>query len=229
MNKNIEKILVVAAHPDDEILGCGATIAKKVKANGSIVHLLLLSKGIESRSNLKKVSKKIRTNVESCLKANKLIGIKDVKILNFPDNQFDTISRLKIIKEIEKKIQDFKPNLVFTHFKDDLNLDHQITCEAVMTACRPIGGHIVDKIFAFEVCSSTDFSIIGKNSFQPNHFEDVTDTIQLKLKALNFYKYEMRKFPHSRSYENIKNLAQVRGASVYKKYAEAFVLLRSIA
>ena len=97
-----------------------------------------------------------------------------------------------------------------------------------MTATRPVGGHVVGKIFAFEVCSSTDFSIVGANSFKPNHFEDISSTIDLKLNALKFYDHEMRKFPHSRSYENIKNLAKVRGASVYKNYAEAFILLRSI-
>jgi LmbE family N-acetylglucosaminyl deacetylase len=228
MNKIVEKILVVAAHPDDEILGCGGTIAKKIIEDQALVHLLLLSRGIKSRSNLKGIKNKIRTNVNGAHKANNLIGIKHIELLNFPDNQFDTVSRLKIIKKLEKKIANFKPNTIYTHFKEDLNLDHQITCEAVMTATRPVGGHVVGKIFAFEVCSSTDFSIVGANSFKPNHFEDISSTIDLKLNALKFYDHEMRKFPHSRSYENIKNLAKVRGASVYKNYAEAFILLRSI-
>ena len=125
MNKIVEKILVVAAHPDDEILGCGGTIAKKIIEDQALVHLLLLSRGIKSRSNLKGIKNKIRTNVSGAHKANNLIGIKHIELLNFSDNQFDTVSRLKIIKKIEKKITNFKPNTIYTHFKEDLNLDHQ--------------------------------------------------------------------------------------------------------
>lgn len=225
-----EKILVIAAHPDDEVLGCGGTIAKKALFEKSTIEVLILSKGVKSRSNiLKNINKDIKNNIQSAFKSNKLLGVKKTEILDFPDNEFDTVSLLKITKEIEKRIYKFKPNVVFTHFSGDLNIDHQITNRAVLIATRPLNKNIVNKIYGFEICSSTDWSFnINKHSFAPNHYEDITRTIKKKILALKFYSKEMRKFPHSRSYENLINLSKFRGATVFKRNAEAFEVIRSI-
>ena len=224
-----EKILVVAAHPDDVILGCGGTISKKIKYEKAIVETLILSKGIRARDNNKNLKKKIEKNILDAKKANKYLGVKSVEILDFPDNEFDKVSLLSIVKEIEKKVKKFKPNTIYTHFSDDLNIDHQITNRALITACRPVNNLTVNKIYAFEVSSSTDWSFgSNKKLFYPNHFEDISKTIKNKINSLKFYKNEMRKYPHSRSFKNVENLAKVRGSSVFKNYAEAFILLRSI-
>lgn len=224
-----EKILVVAAHPDDEILGCGGTISKKIRYNKAIVNTLILSKGINARDDVKNIKKKLNKNVLNAKKANKYLGVKSLEVLDFPDNQFDKVSLLSIVKEVEKRVRNFKPDIIFTHFSGDLNIDHQITNRAVMTACRPVSKFTVPKIFAFEISSSTEWSFgSSKKYFNPNHFEDVSKTIKNKINSLKFYKNEMRKYPHSRSLKNIENLAKVRGSSVFKKHAEAFILLRSI-
>ncbi len=224
-----EKILVVASHPDDEILGCGGTIYKKIKYEKAKVKTLILSKGIRARENIKNIKKKIDKNILSAKKSNKYLGVKSLEILDFPDNQFDKVSLLSIVQEVEKRIINFKPDIIFTHFSGDLNIDHQITNRAVMTASRPIKNISVKKIYAFEISSSTEWSFgSSKKFFNPNHFEDISKTIKNKLNALKFYKNEMRKYPHSRSLKNIENLAKVRGSAVFKKYAEAFILLRSV-
>lgn len=225
-----EKIMVVAAHPDDEVLGCGGTIAKKTLFENSTVEVLILSKGIKSRNIfLNNIEKQIKNNIRATLKSNKLLGVKKTEILDFPDNEFDTVSLLKITKEIEKRIHKFKPNVIYTHFSGDLNIDHQITNRAVLIATRPLNKNIVNKIYGFEICSSTDWSFnTNKNFFSPHHYEDITKTIKKKILALKFYSKEMKKYPHSRSYGNLINLSKFRGATVFKNNAEAFELIRSI-
>lgn len=222
-----EKILVIAAHPDDEILGCGGTIAKKIIKEKAIVNTLIMSKGILSRDNIKNKKNKLNNNERKARAANKLLGIKNLEILNFPDNGFDSIPRLKLIKEIEKKIKVFLPDTIYTHFHGDLNIDHQIISQVVMTACRPIKRKSVKKIYAFEVLSSTDYSFGINEDFRPNHYECINEFINLKIKSLKKYHHEMRPAPHSRSYKNILNLSKLRGSQMFEKNAESFVLLRS--
>lgn len=222
-----EKILVIAAHPDDEILGCGGTIAKKIIKEKAIVNTLIMSKGILSRDNIKNKKNKVKNNERKARAANKLLGIENLEILNFPDNGFDSIPRLKLIKEIEKKIKVFLPDTIYTHFHGDLNIDHQIISQAVMTACRPIKRKSVKKIYAFEVLSSTDYSFGVNEDFRPNHYECINEFINLKIESLKKYHHEMRPAPHSRSYKNILNLSKLRGSQMFEKNAESFVLLRS--
>ena len=221
-------ILIIAAHPDDEVLGCGGTIAKLCENN--TVYTLIIGEGITSREisdeEKKEELKKLKEQSE---KANKILGIKKLFFDNFPDNKFDIVPLLDIIKSIEKVIQEIKPQEIFTHHFGDLNIDHQITHKAVLTATRPVGDYSVKKIRSFEVLSSTEWNYQNQtNIFTPNIYIDISETIEKKLDAMKCYKSEIMDYPHPRSFVGIKILAKKRGLEVGLKYAEAFCLIREI-
>ena len=224
-------ILVVVAHPDDEVLGCGASIAKWT-ASGSIVHTLIMAEGSTSRDlvrNKKTKSDELLLLEKSAHSAGNILGTASVKLLDFPDNRMDSLDRLDVIKAIETEIEQIKPDTVVTHHCGDVNIDHRITHEAVVTACRPQPGHSVRLLLAFEVASSTEWQPTGSNiAFQPNWFEDVSENIDCKIKALKIYKSEIREWPHARSLENVEHLARFRGATIGCSAAESFILLRAI-
>ena len=225
-------ILVIVAHPDDEVLGCGATIAKWSDL-GESVHILIMAEGVTSRDVVRNTNinhQELLLLKKSAEDARKVLGAVSTKLLNFPDNRMDALNLLDVIKEIEKEIDRLRPHTVVTHHSGDLNIDHRIIHEAVITACRPQPGHTVNRILAFEVVSSTEWQSTGSNAiFQPNLFEDVSITIDRKIKALKSYEAEMRKWPHARSLKNVEYLARWRGASVGCEAAEAFMLIRELA
>ena len=225
--KNKKKILIIAAHPDDEVLGCGATIAKYTKNNNN-AFVLLMSDGESSRKlNKKELKNKINLRRKACEKSCKILGIKKPEFENFPDNQLDKVHLLKLTRVIEKRIKKIKPDIIFTHHWGDLNVDHQKVSKAVITACRPQNRNSVKTLFFFEIPSSSEWQISSKkNLFNPNWFSDVTDTIELKMEALKCYKSELRPSPHPRSLSGIKALAKWRGSTVSLKFAEAFELGR---
>ncbi len=226
----MKKILVVVAHPDDEILGCGGTLLKSAD-KGAKIKTVIVSEGVTSRliENLKEKKKKINQRMLSTKKAHNFIKKSEVVCLNFPDQKLDTVSMLNITQKIEKEIEIFNPDIVFTHHHGDLNLDHKIVNNATITACRPSPKCSVKQIFTFEIPSSTDWQAQGDSlNFAPNYFNDISEYLGKKIKVLGKYKSEMRPWPHSRSYENIKYLAKTRGASVGVKAAEAFRLIRAI-
>lgn len=220
-----DNILVVAAHPDDEVIGCGGAIARHI-SSGDSVHLVFMTNGIDSREDLN--NNALNNRQDALNKVSKLLGIASVNNFDFPDNEMDTISLLKIVKLIENIIINIKPIIIYTHHLGDLNIDHQITHKAVMTACRPQFNSSVKEIYAFEVLSSTDWQTPGVYPFIPNVFIDISNFIELKKQALHAYDSEMRPNPHSRSIENIINLNSIRGNSVGMNYAESFSLLRKI-
>lgn len=228
MSSDIKRILVVAAHPDDEILGCGGTVARKVK-NGCEAYTLILGQGIVSRYE-KANSQKIRDQIEELKKcvyaANEIIGVKEVFTHDFPDNKFDTVPLLDIVKIIEQIKGKVKPSTIFTHYEKDLNIDHQITYKAVLTATRPLPNEVVKEIYSFEVLSSTEWSY--PTTFAPDVFFDISDTIDIKIKAMSEYKSELKEFPHPRSLRAIELNAEVWGMRVGLKYAEAFKCVRWI-
>ena len=229
--KNNKTILIVAAHPDDEVLGCGASIAKWSNA-GESVHVLIMSEGATSRGSVRDVnmnSTELSLLSKSANLAGKILGTSSVKLLGLPDNRMDSLDRLDIIKLVEKEVDRLKPHTVVTHHGGDLNIDHRIIYESVITACRPQPGHVVKRLLTFEVVSSTEWQPSGSNSvFQPNWFEDVSITIDRKIEALKEYEMEMRQWPHARSLQNIEYVAKYRGASVGCAAAEAFMLIREI-
>ncbi len=219
----MNKVLVIAAHPDDESLGCGGTI-KKHTNNGDRVRVLYMTNGESSRNNKKTGS--IKKRLKSAMQSKKILGIEEIKFLNLPDNEMDKISLLKIVKKIEKYLNLFKPTIIYTHHHGDLNIDHRITFQAVMTACRPQPSSIIQQVFSFEIPSSTDFQSSNVGPFLPNLFIDIDKTIADKMESLKSYSSEMRDNPHSRSMENVLNLAKYRGGTVGKKFCEAFFVVR---
>ena len=201
-------ILVIAAHPDDEVLGCGGSIAKWSSA-GDKVHILIMAEGITSRNKLrdpKNNIKELSVLKDSAQRAADKLGASSLKLLDFPDNRMDSINRLEVVKRIEEEINLLNPHTVITHHCGDVNIDHRIIHEAVVTACRPQPGKSVKLLLAFETMSSTEWQPTSSGvAFQPNWFEDIKGTIDLKIKALDFYQSEMREWPHSRSIKNVEN------------------------
>ena len=168
----MSKILVVAAHPDDEVLGCGGTIARHIH-NGDKVQVVFLADGFGSRKN--------GSNRDaSANEASKLLGCETPIYLNFPDNQLDSVTLLNIVKELEEIIGNFLPSIIYTHHYGDLNIDHQVTHRAVMTACRPQPNFCVKEIYTFEILSATHWQSVSMGGlFSPNYFVDVSDFINI--------------------------------------------------
>lgn len=228
-DKNI--VLVVAAHPDDEVLGCGGTIAQHV-ANGDEVHIMIMAEGLTSRDQQRDVE--LRTNElnnlhYSSAKVAEFLQVKSLKMCGFPDNRMDSVALLDVVKQIELIIDIYKPNIVYTHHHGDVNIDHLITHKAVVTACRPLPGQSVDTILFFETMSSTEWQPACTGEyFTPNWTVDITKSFEKKMQALRYYESEIRLWPHSRSYQAIENLAKYRGCCIGVHFAEAFMLGRMI-
>jgi len=220
------KILIIVAHPDDEVLGCGGTIARLIK-EGFEVYTLILGEGITSRDNMrdrKRREEEITELKGEAKEANKILGVKEVFFYDFPDNRFDTVPFLDIVKVVEKIKNSINPEIIFTHYERDLNVDHQITYRAVITATRPLKEESVKEIYSFEIPSSTEWRY--PLSFSPDIFFDISTTIDIKIRALEKYKTELRKYPHPRSLEGVKLIAKNWGIKVGLEYAEAFKVVR---
>lgn len=230
MNKNKSNILIVVAHPDDEVLGCGGVIAMHANT-GCDVFVLILGEGISSRySDRKSVrSEKFSDLKEQAKDAARILGVKKIFFSDFPDNSFDSLPILKIIKEIEKVKRLTRPGIIYTHHYGDLNIDHRITYRAVLTACRPLKDESVSEIYSFEVSSSTEWSGPNKeNIFIPDRFVDISKTIDKKTEALRSYRYELRPYPHPRSIKGIRAVAAKRGLEAGLKFAESFETIRTV-
>ncbi len=227
-----KSVLVVAAHPDDEVLGCGGTMAR-LADEGRDVHVLILAEGVTSRAS--KRDRQGQTAELSGLKrcaesASAILGCASVKLCDFPDNRLDGVELLELVKVIEAEIARHQPSLLLTHHSGDVNVDHRVLHEAVLAACRPQPGHPVRQLLFFEVASSTEWRPPdGNGGFLPNCFYDIDRHLARKLEALKAYPTELRAFPHPRSVEAVEHLARWRGATVGCRAAEAFVVGRIIA
>ncbi|MFC1673130.1 PIG-L deacetylase family protein [Pseudomonadota bacterium] len=223
-----DKVLVVAAHPDDEVLGCGGTMAR-LAASGCEVHIVILGEGLTSRGGagdpaaLEKLHNQGR---QACDR----VGGCGVRFCGLPDNKFDDTPLLNIVQLVEAELCEIKPQAVFTHHPGDLNIDHRITHQAVVTATRPTGtgpGQGVQLLCAFEVPSASEWAFSQFAPFRPNMFVDISTTLETKIEALACYVGEQCAFPHPRSAEHLRALAQMRGSSVGSTAAEAFELIRT--
>ena len=224
-----QTVLVIAAHADDEAMGCSGTLARHI-AEGDDVHFLFLSDGVTSRKNEisdSAVEAETDERRKMCRKAVDSIGGCPPTFLNFPDNRMDGVELLTLIKPIEALIGSLQPNLVYTNHANDLNVDHRVTHMAVLTACRPLLGSSIKAIYSFETPSSTEWAPVGSGPyFNPTRFVDISNYLELKMATISAYQTEMRVFPHPRSYEAIEALWTWRGAQVGMKAAEAFVVVR---
>jgi len=219
-------VMVVAAHPDDEILGCGGTIARHSQA-GDRVTVLILGTGGLSREGVPQIAVDVLRKQSH--DAGSILGAEDVRVLDLPDNRFDSVDLLDIVKRVEAVITGVRPEAIYTHYANDLNVDHRRTLQAVVTACRPQKSCSVRRILAFEVPSSTEWQTpTDGGSFGPNVFIDISNTLDLKLRALSVFSGELRDFPHPRSLRAVKALAEWRGATAGFVAAEAFVLVREL-
>jgi LmbE family N-acetylglucosaminyl deacetylase len=219
-----KKILIIAAHPDDEILGAGGTLIKHTE-KGDDVFCLILGEGAMSRAGA--VRSEIKKLQQQTSRAGKIIGFKKIYFSNLPDNSFDTVVLLKIVKIIEGYLKKIEPDIVYTHYGHDLNIDHQLTFEAVLTACRPCNSVSPKEIFVFETLSSSEWQASDKK-FNPNVYIDIEEVFDKKIAAMKEYSSEIKKYPHPRSPEGIRILAQYRGLESGLRFAEAFILERRI-
>jgi LmbE family N-acetylglucosaminyl deacetylase len=229
------KILVVCAHPDDEILGCGGMMARITRIDKQKLFIGYLSHGLTSRGDIEdlgeiekeRVREKSRKAIEVITGFHKSEVRKIVRFENYPDNMFDKAPLLKIIKTVENWIDEIRPDIIFTHSNKDLNIDHRITHDAVLTATRPIHGkHIVKTIYAFQIPSSTEWAFGTHGKFNPNIFLNIAGFVEIKATALKCYDTEIREFPHPRSELAIQFKAHVAGSIVGVAEAEEFELIR---
>jgi LmbE family N-acetylglucosaminyl deacetylase len=224
------RVLVVAAHPDDEVLGCGGCIARHVALNDQ-VDILIVAEGVTSRVDKRDINSSKgqleQLRATACAVAVAL-GANQPRFLGLPDNRLDDLPLLDVIKQLEKVIAELSPNIIYTHHGGDLNIDHRIVHEAVMTACRPVPDSPVRSIFCFEVPSSTEWRSPQTLPFLPNTFVNISEFLDIKLKALSLYQTEMLPWPHARSLSAVEALTKWRGASVGCNAAEALMLIRSV-
>lgn len=222
------KVLVIAAHPDDEVLGCGGTIARLAK-EGHDVHIAILGEGITSRFAGRELADpdQVRGLHDRSRQAARLLGAREPDLFCFADNRFDTIPLLDVVKTIEGLVEKISPRVIYTQHGGDLNVDHRIVFQATLTAARPKAGSCVEAIFAYEVPSSTEWAFHKfEPAFRPNVFKDIGKTLEVKLRAMEIYDSETRKPPHPRSREVLSAIARRWGSVAGLDAAEAFELVR---
>lgn len=219
-------VLVVAAHPDDEVLGCGGTIARHAAA-GDTVHLLFMTNGEDARGTAP--ADRIDARQQASLAAAAVLGAQTPMLLDFPDNRMDSLPLLDVVQAVERRIAAVAPDIVYTHHGGDLNVDHRVVHQAVLTACRPQSWSPIRALYAFAVPSSSEWSGPGIGpAFQPTRFVDISAHRTAKRAALEAYAAEMRPFPHSRSLDGLAALDLWTGAMAGMAAAEGFMVLREL-
>jgi len=221
-----EKILVIGAHPDDETFGMGGTILKHT-SNGNIVHVLIITDG--SSSQYENYEKMIEEKKIEATNTMNILGVERIEIHSMPDKKLDTVPHVKINRIIERKIEDFKPEIVYTHHWGDVNEDHRQVFQSTMVAVRPTPSQTIEKVYAYETSSSSEWHAptIG-DAFIPNCFVDISENLELKKNAIECYRSELREYPHPRSTRAVAIYDERNGIVIGRKAAERFVLLREI-
>lgn len=221
-------VLCIAAHPDDEILGVGGTLVRHAN-EGDDVHVCILSDGVTSRyENRDTATTEIKRRRDRAQKSCRILGA-TVSLHGFPDNSFDTVPLLDIVQTIETEIEKHEPDVIYTHHYGDLNIDHELTCRATITATRPLKDSHITRVLAYETLSASEWSIPEpSNAFQPTSFVDISPHLDVKLQALSVYENELKEPPHPRTTETIKKNAEVWGAKAGVQVAEPFEVLREV-
>lgn len=220
------KVLIIAAHPDDEVYGMGGTIAK-LASRGNEVYTLIITEGCSTQYNGNKEI--IQEKKEEAIKANKILGVKKVLFGDLPDMKLDILPHVDINRVIEEAIDKIKPEIVYTHHKGDINKDHRMVYESTLVATRPQYQQCVKKLLSYQVPSSTEWNAqVVDEIFMPNIFEEIEQCYYLKKEAINAYQTEIREYPHPRSLEYVETLDKSVGLRVGTGKAEAFQLIRDI-
>lgn len=218
------KILVIAPHPDDEVIGVGGTISKRIK-QGHDVYVCVVTKAFPPLFNDEIVE---QTRAE-CRAADKLLGVIETTFLDFPAVALESVPRYELNAGIQKIIQRIKPDEVYIPHRGDMQLDHKMIVDASMVALRPKYKHIVKRIYSYETLSETGWDIPNtSNEFIPTVYEDISNELEYKINAMKLFQSQLDEFPNARSLGAIEALARYRGATVNTMAAEAFVLIREI-
>lgn len=218
------RVLVIAPHPDDEVLGCGGTIVKHAQG-GDKVYLCIVTKAYPPEWS----EDEIKERREEVLSANQILGIKKTYFLDFPTVRLDTVPQKELNDSIARVVGEVKPEVVYIPHRGDINKDHCLVFDAAMVALRPEPGTVVRKVLSYETLSETEWAApFSENIFIPNLFVDISKTLEIKLEAMSAYKTEVKEFPHPRSLQAISALAKRRGSTVGVRAAEAFMLIKEI-
>ncbi|OGX90642.1 PIG-L deacetylase family protein [Hymenobacter coccineus] len=228
-----KRLLVVVAHPDDELLGLGATVHRLVQRHGCTARAVILGEGLTSRAATRAPAQwatELATHRANIAHAAAAVGYASTGIYNFADNRFDSVDLLDLVKVVEQEKETYQPEVIFTHHGGDTNIDHRRTFEAVVTACRPLPGEPMRTLLACETPSSTEWQAASyPQPFLPNIFLAVTEEdVAAKIAGMEAYEFEKRAYPHPRSPEALRVLAQRWGVVIGQPFAEAFMLIRHI-
>lgn len=220
----MKRVLVIAPHPDDEVLGCGGTMLKHIDS-GDKVFVCIVTHA-EPPIYPEGASVAIQKAAKDC---HKWMGVEDTIFLNFPTVMLETVDRYKINNAINTIVQDKEIDILYIPHYGDMQKDHQIVAEACMVAARPKYKHRVQRVYGYETMSETAWNAPNvQNEFMPNTFVDISEYLQKKKEALNYYGSQLSPFPDARSLDAIDALAKYRGALMHMKAAEAFMLLRDL-
>ena len=226
-----KRVLVVAAHPDDEVLGAGGAMAWHRRSRDR-VSVLVLGEGLSARFSsrqdaLRGAPLHFARLRKDMARAHQQLGVMKTFHREFPDNRFDSVDLLDLVKAVEEVKRQVKPHIIYTHHSGDLNVDHRLTGEAVLAACRPVPGELVERVLSFEVLSSTEWAPpTASRAFLPNVFIDIGAVLDQKLRAMACYRGELRPWPHPRSLDGIRHQARLWGAKTGVSASEAFMLIR---
>jgi len=218
------RILIFAPHPDDEVLGCGGTMAK-YSAQGNEVYVVIVTKGVSPIFSESRTEETRRY----CKEADRLLGAKETIFMDFPAVMLETVPRHEFNGAFMQVVSDIKPDIVYLPHRGDMQIDHKMVVDAAMVALRPKYDHVVSKILMYETLSETGWDVPNTtNEFIPNVYEDISQYLQKKIDVLSMFKMQMEEFPHARSVEAVRALAVYRGATMNCNAAEAFSLVRCI-
>ena len=226
----MERVLVIAAHPDDEVLGMGGTIAKYATRGYEVAVLIVTDGSTSQYRNDPKLQEILRAKQAETTSCAAVLGIKHVFCGELPDMKLDVIPHIEINRVIEDAIKVFRPSIVFTHFNGDVNKDHRMVYESTLVACRPVSEQCVKRLFLYSVPSSTEWNVqTATNAFLPNWYEDIAgEYAEKKYRAMECYKTELREYPHPRSIQYLRTADAAEGNRVGLHAAESFILLRFI-